>query len=105
MKNIDEMSVEELEQHINEATQKVEEKKSKEKAEKRQMVEAYAESIGTNIKELFGDDGTKSTSKKTPTRVMYIDDNGKKYGRALKEWTDSEKDPYKKNFNDSEQAK
>ena len=105
MKNIDEMSVEELEQHIGEATRKFKEKKAKEQAEKRQMVEAYAESIGTSINELFGDNSTKSTSKKTPTRVMYIDDNGKKYGRALKEWTDTEKDQYKKNFTDSEQAK
>jgi len=101
MKNLDEMSVKELEQLIDEATQKVEEKKTKETEEKRQEVEAFAKKLGTSIKELFRDNGTKSTSKKTPTRVMYLDDSGKEYGRALKEWTESEKDRYKKNLADS----
>lgn len=91
------MTSAEIEQKIQELQKKLEETRASEVQELKTKVEDYAKSLGTSISELFPNTKSKSANAKKQSRVLYIDDEGNAYGRALKDWSEAEKAQFKKN--------
>jgi hypothetical protein len=95
--DIENMTLDQLDRHIEDAKKQREKKKADQLGEKRMKVEEYAASLNTSIDELFGSRLGKSKPSSTKKKVLYIDDDGKPFGRAMKEWTDEQKGKYKIN--------
>lgn len=96
-----EMTSAEIEQQIETLQKKLKEKRKAETLELRTKVEKYAKSLGASIAELFPHASTSSKSPKKPSRKLYMDDNGKLYGRALNGWSEVEKKRFKLNMEQS----
>lgn len=97
MTDLNTLSVKELEQHIVEAQRILTKKKLEQVEENRRKIEDYAKSLGVSIDELFGKKAPKQKATSRKRDVLYIDDTGKEFYRALKEWTPEQREKYKKN--------
>ena len=87
--NLDDMSIADIEKHILEAQEVLKKKRAEKVKDNRRKIEEFAKNLGTSVAETFGMDGSM--------KVLYIDDDGKSWGRANSKWSDEEKDRYAKN--------
>jgi hypothetical protein len=98
LKILESMKEEELIVLIEEA-QLVRTRKEAERLEKaKKILNEKARELGVSIEELFGGAKTKGAGVKRRGRVIYLDDDGKPWKRASKDWTDVEKKKYKLNL-------
>ena len=98
LKILESMKEEELIVLIEEA-QMVYTRKEAERVKKaKEILKEKAKELGVSIEELFGGAKAKSTGFKRQNRVIYMDDEGKPWKRASKDWTDAEKKKYKVNL-------
>jgi hypothetical protein len=98
MTDISNMTVDQLEKHILEAQEILKKKKAEKVKDNRRKIEEFAKNLGTSVAETFGMDGSMKEKKKKEKKVLYIDSQGKKWGRASKEWTPDQKLRYKNNL-------
>ena len=97
MSNILEMPINKLKEHIEECQRLLANKKVTQQKENRKKIQEYAISLGTTVEEAFNLSIRANEKKKKEKRVLYIDDEGKSWGRANSKWSDEEKDRYAKN--------
>lgn len=97
MTNISGMTVVQLEQHILEAQVLLEKKKIEQVEEHRKKIEEYAKSLGTSLDEVYQRKQSKPKTSSRKRQVLYIDDSGKPFYRAKKEWTPEQKAKFKAN--------
>lgn len=97
MTDISNMTADQLEKHILEAQKILKKKKAEKVKDNRRKIEEFAKNLGTSVAETFGMDGSMKEKKKKEKKVLYIDDEGKSWGRANSMWSDEEKDRYAKN--------
>lgn len=97
MVELNNLTIKELEKHINDAQNILAKKKTEQVEENRKKIEDYAKSLGLSIDELFGKKTSKQKSPSKKRDVLYIDDTGKEFYRALKEWTPEQREQFKKN--------
>lgn len=95
--NLDDMSIADIEKHILEAQEVLKKKRAEKVKDNRRKIEEFAKNLGTSVAETFGMDGSMKEKNKKEKKVLYIDDDGKSWGRANSKWSDEEKDRYAKN--------
>lgn len=97
MTDLNTLSVKELEEHIVAAQSILAKKKVEQVKENRKKIKDYATSLGVSIDEIFGKKAPKQKAATRKRNVLYIDDTGREFYRALKEWTPEQRVRYKQN--------
>ena len=98
LKILESMKEEELIVLIEEAQMARARKEAERIKNAKDILKEKAKELGVSIEELFGGAKAKSTGVKRQNKVSYLDDDGKPWKRASKDWTDAQKKKYKVNL-------
>ena len=96
-KELSDMTMEELRSHAKDVGKEIARREGDRISLARKSIRKRAREFGTSIEELFGQKPRSKVNGTAERRVLYVDDEGKKWRRAKSNWTEAQKKKYKAN--------